>query len=119
MARWHGDLFPVLEELGIGFVAFSPLANGFVSGKYGKDTVLEAGTDYRSVMPQFTKDGIDRNWDLPELLNKIAKEKYAIPAQISQAWMYPLPVLIVATYDIGELMRLLAVFYIKLPYALL
>lgn len=87
MARWHGDLFPVLEELGIGFVAFSPLANGFLSGKYGKDTVFEQGTDYRSVMPQFTKDGIDRNRDLLELLNQMAKEKYATPAQISLAWM--------------------------------
>lgn len=87
MARWHDKLFPVLEELGIGFVAFSPLANGFLTGKYGKDTVFEAGTDYRSVMPQFTKEGIDRNRDLLELLNQMAKEKYATPAQVSLAWM--------------------------------
>lgn len=40
MARWHGGLFSVLEELGIGFVAFSSLVNGFLSGKYGKDTVI-------------------------------------------------------------------------------
>lgn len=87
MARWHGELFSMLEELGIGFVAFSPLANGFLSCKYGKDTVFEAGTDYRGVMPQFTEEGIERNRDLLELLNRMAKEKYATPAQISIAWM--------------------------------
>lgn len=87
MARWHEELFPVLEELNIGFVAFSPLANGFLSGKYGKDASFEAGTDYRSVMPQFTKDGIDQNQNLLGLLNRLAKEKHAAPAQISMAWM--------------------------------
>lgn len=87
MARHYEALFPVLEELRIGFVAFSPLANGFLSGKYGKDAVFEAGTDYRSVMPQFTAEGIDRNRELLELLNRIAEEKQATPAQISLAWM--------------------------------
>lgn len=87
MARWHEELFPVLEELKIGFVAFSPLANGFLSGKYGKDASFEAGTDYRSVMPQFTKDGIEQNQNLLGLLNRLAKEKDATPAQISMAWM--------------------------------
>ena len=53
MARWYEELFPMLEELHIGYVAFSPLANGFLSGKYDKNTRFEAGTDYRSVMPQF------------------------------------------------------------------
>ena len=51
MARWHEKLFPTLEELNIGYVAFSPLANGFLSTKYGKDTNFEAQTDYRSIMP--------------------------------------------------------------------
>lgn len=87
MARWHESLFPVLEELKIGFVAFSPLANGFLSGKYGKDSVFEPGTDYRSVMPQFTKEGIDQNRDLLHLLYTMAEEKQATPAQISLAWM--------------------------------
>ena len=64
MARWYEELFPMLEELNIGYVAFSPLANGFLSGKYGKDSVFEAGTDYRSVMPQFTTEGIDKNASL-------------------------------------------------------
>lgn len=87
MARWHGELFSVLEELQIGFVAFSPLANGFLSGKYGKDASFEVETDYRSVMPQFSKEGIDRNQNLLELLKGLAKEKHATPAQISLAWM--------------------------------
>lgn len=87
MARWHEELFPVLEELNIGFVAFSPLANGFLSGKYDKDASFEAATDYRSVMPQFSKEGIDRNQNLLGLLSRLAKEKQATPAQISMAWM--------------------------------
>ncbi len=87
MARWYEELFPVLEELNIGYVAFSPLANGFLSGKYGKDSVFEAGTDYRSVMPQFTTEGIDKNASLLALLHGMAEEKQATPAQISLAWM--------------------------------
>lgn len=87
MARWHEALFPVLEELNIGYVAFSPLANGFLSAKYGKDAKFEAKTDYRSMMPQFTADAIDQNRELLDLLNKIGEEKNATPAQISLAWM--------------------------------
>lgn len=87
MARWYESLFPVLEELGIGYVAFSPLANGFLSARYGKDAKFEIGTDYRSVMPQFTADGIDKNRKLLELLYTMAEEKQATPAQISLAWI--------------------------------
>lgn len=87
MARWYENLFPVLEELGIGYVAFSPLANGFLSGRYGKDAKFEAGTDYRSVMPQFTPKAIDQNRKLLELLQTVAEEKHATPGQISLAWM--------------------------------
>lgn len=87
MARWYESLFPVLEELSIGYVAFSPLANGLLSAKYGKDAAFEAGTDYRSVMPQFTPEGLERNRELLELLHRLAEEKQATPAQISLAWM--------------------------------
>lgn len=87
MARWYEELFPVLEELHIGYVAFSPLANGFLSGRYDKNTRFEADTDYRSVMPQFQPEGIDQNRALLDLLNKLAGEKNATPAQISLAWM--------------------------------
>lgn len=87
MARWHEKLFPTLEELNIGYVAFSPLANGFLSTKYGKDTNFEAQTDYRSIMPQFAPKSAEQNKELLELLKKTAKEKNATPAQISLAWM--------------------------------
>ncbi len=87
MARWHEKLFPVLEELQIGYVAFSPLANGFLSAQYGKDTVFDGKYDYRSMMPQFSGQGIDKNARLLALLHQTAAEKNATPAQISLAWM--------------------------------
>lgn len=87
MARWHEALFPVLEELNIGYVAFSPLANGFLSARYGKDSKFEKGTDYRSVMPQFTPEAVEQNCKLLELLGAVAEGKHATPGQISLAWM--------------------------------
>ena len=87
MARWHENLFPVLEELNIGYVAFSPIANGFLSGQYDKSSVFEKGTDYRSFMPQFTAESIDKNRDLIAYITDLAREKGATPAQISLAWM--------------------------------
>ena len=86
MARDYEKLFPVLEELNIGFVAFSPMANGFLSGKYDKNTKFTT-YDYRSKMPQFKADNIDKNKDLINLLASIAEEKKATLAQISMAWM--------------------------------
>lgn len=87
MARWYEMLFPVLEELHIGYVAFSPLANGFLSAKYGKDSKFEAGTDYRSVMPQFTPEAAEQNKKLLKLLDTVSREKHSTPSQISLAWM--------------------------------
>lgn len=87
MARWYEALFPVLEELGIGYVAFSPMANGLLSGKYGKDTVFGGHEDYRSVMPQYQPENIERNRELLKLLQNTAAEKNATSAQISLAWM--------------------------------
>ena len=87
MYRNYEALFPVLEELGIGFVAFSPLANGFLSAKYDKNSKFAAGTDYRSVMPQFSPEGMDQNRELIRQLLNMAEEKNATPAQISLAWM--------------------------------
>ena len=87
MARWYESLFPVLEELNIGYVAFSPLANGFLSAQYGKDAKFEAGTDYRNVMPRFTPEGMEQNRALLELILRLAEEKQATPAQVSLAWM--------------------------------
>lgn len=87
MARWHEALFPVLEELGIGLVAFSPLANGLLSDRYNAASHFDAGTDYRAGMPQFQPDSYDKNRELLQLIRHIASEKNATPAQISLAWM--------------------------------
>ncbi len=87
MARHYESLFPVLEELGVGLVAFSPMANGFLTGKYGKGQHFDPKNDYRAAMPQFTDEAVDQNTDLLKLLNTMAAEKNATPAQISLAWM--------------------------------
>ncbi|MGN0266839.1 MAG: aldo/keto reductase [Lachnospiraceae bacterium] len=87
MARQYEVLFPVLEELGVGLVAFSPMANGFLTGKYGKGEQFDRKYDYRSNMPQFTDEAVEKNQELLSLLHRIAKEKNATPAQISMAWM--------------------------------
>lgn len=87
MARQYEVLFPVLEELGVGFVAFSPIANGFLSAKYVADSSFDKKYDYRSVMPQFTAKAVEENKALIHLLYDIASSKNATPAQISLAWM--------------------------------
>ena len=87
MARQYETLFPLLEELHIGFVAFSPIANGFLRGRYGKDAVFEAKTDYRSMMPQFQPANVEQNQPLLALLRETAQRKAATPAQIALAWM--------------------------------
>jgi len=85
MARWHERLFPVLEELGIGFVAFSPLANGFLTDTVAKGTKFDTRTDYRASMPQFRD--YDANAELLALIRRFAEEKDATPTQVSLAWM--------------------------------
>ena len=87
MARQHEALFPVLEELNVGFVAFSPMANGLLTACYGKDDKFDPKLDYRSAMPQFTPEAADQNRALLELLRDLAERKHATPAQISLAWM--------------------------------
>lgn len=87
MARHYESLFPVLEELGVGLVAFSPMANGFLTGKYGKGERFDPKNDYRAAMPQFTDDAVEQNATLLALLHNIAEQKNATPAQISLAWM--------------------------------
>jgi aryl-alcohol dehydrogenase-like predicted oxidoreductase len=87
MARHYEALFPVLEELGVGFVAFSPMANGLLTAKYGKGEHFNKEFDYRSTMPQFTDAAMDQNQELFALLHRLAAEKNATPAQISMAWM--------------------------------
>ncbi len=87
MARQYEELFPVLEELGVGLVAFSPMANGFLTGKYGKGEQFDKKYDYRSNMPQFTDEAVEKNQALLELLHHMAEDKGATSAQISMAWM--------------------------------
>ena len=87
MARWHESLFPVLEELGVGFVAFSPLANGFLSGCYTADSHFDARTDYRASMPQYRKGSFEKNHDLLRFIDELAEAKHATLSQISLAWM--------------------------------
>lgn len=87
MARDYEALFPVLEELNVGFVAFSPLANGVLSDRYSGDSKFEEGVDYRSHMPQYTPEAFEANRSLFEYLRGLALEKNATPAQISLAWM--------------------------------
>jgi len=74
------------EELGIGFVPYSPLGKGFLTGAMNKDTKLAAG-DFRSILPRFTPEALEKNQALVDLLKRIAGEKEATPAQIALAWL--------------------------------
>lgn len=87
MARSHGALFPVCEELNVAFVAFSPMANGFLTGACRPGTQFTDGQDYRASMPQYTEEGFAKAGDLLELLTRIAEEKGAAMGQIALAWM--------------------------------
>lgn len=87
MARSHEKLFNTLEELNIGFVAFSPMANGLLTGKYGKSASFDKEYDYRSRMPQFAAQSFEQNCELFSLLEQTAQAKNATPGQISLAWM--------------------------------
>lgn len=88
MFRDYEAIFPVLEELNVGFVAFSPLANGLLSARYQDTSQFEhSAADYRSTMPQFSQEDVAQNRDLLTMIENKAKEKNATPAQISLAWM--------------------------------
>ncbi len=87
MARGYESLFPVLEELGIGFVAFSPFANGVLTGAYGKNDAFDAKLDMRARMPQFTPEAMEQNAALLTLLRDLAEERNATSGQIALAWM--------------------------------
>ena len=81
------DVIPLCQELNIGFVAFSPMANGFLTGQYTVDSKFEPDTDFRNKMPQYTKEGFEKAHELLELLKTMAEDKNATPAQISLSWM--------------------------------
>lgn len=80
------DVIPLCQELNIGFVPFSPLASGFLSGKYDKDTKY-SGDDVRLAITRFKPENVEKNQPLLDLLNNIAKSKNSTPAKISLAWM--------------------------------
>lgn len=86
---WRGpekEIIPTLEELGIGFVPFSPLGKGFLTGKIDANTTFDK-TDFRNVVPRFTEENRKANQKLVDLLTEIAKEKAATNAQIALAWL--------------------------------
>ncbi len=84
--RPEAEVIPMLEELGIGFVPYSPLGKGFLTGAIKEDTKFE-GTDFRSSLPRFTPEALKANQALIDLLGTIAKRKNATPAQIALAWL--------------------------------
>ena len=80
------EIMPLLEELGIGFVPFSPLGKGFLTGKMDASTTFDS-SDFRSTLPRFTPDALKANQALIDLLGTIAQRKEATPAQIALAWL--------------------------------
>jgi len=80
------QIIPTLEELGIGFVPFSPLGKGFLTGKIATDTKFDS-TDFRSIVPRFKSENLEANQAFVNLLAKVAKEKNGTPAQIALAWL--------------------------------
>src|SRR4051812_10066111 len=87
---WHRkpeqEIMPTLEELGIGFVPFSPLGRGFLTGKINESTQFDKG-DLRNTLPRFQEENRKANQAIVELLNTIATEKNATPAQVALAWL--------------------------------
>ena len=79
-------MIPTLEELGIGFVPYSPLGKGFLTGKMNENTTSDS-SDFRSTLPRFTPEALKANQALIELLGNIAQQKKATPAQIALAWL--------------------------------
>ena len=80
------DVMPVLEELGIGFVPFSPLGKGFLTGAINASTKFDS-TDFRNIVPRFTPEARKANQTLVDVLGKISAEKQATPAQVALAWL--------------------------------
>ena len=80
------EVIPTLEELGIGFVPYSPLGKGFLTGKINENTTFDS-TDFRNTLPRFTPEARKVNQALIDLLGKIAERKKATPAQIALAWL--------------------------------
>jgi len=82
----EAEVLPTLEELGIGFVPYSPLGKGFLTGKMNENTTFDS-SDFRNILPRFTPEARKANQALVELLGTIAARKKATPAQIALAWL--------------------------------
>ena len=82
----EAEILPTLDELGIGFVPFSPLGRGFLTGKIDENTSFDS-SDFRSTLPRFTPEAIKANQALVEIIGKIGENKNATPAQIALAWL--------------------------------
>ena len=86
VAETMKELLPTLEELGIGFVPFSPLGKGFLTGNISKDTQF-GKDDFRSIVPRFTAENLNANQVIVDFVRKLAVEKNVTPAQIALAWV--------------------------------
>ena len=82
----EAEVIPTLEELGIGFVPFSPLGKGFLTGKIDENTKFDSG-DFRNIVPRFSAEARKANQTVVDLLGKLAEKKKATPAQIALAWL--------------------------------
>jgi aryl-alcohol dehydrogenase-like predicted oxidoreductase len=82
----EAEVIPTLEKLGIGFVPFSPLGKGFLTGKINEKTTFDS-SDFRNIVPRFTPDARKANQAVVDLLGRIAEQKKATPAQIALAWL--------------------------------
>ena len=98
-------VLPTLEELGIGFVPFSPLGKGYLTGKINENTRFDS-SDFRNILPRFTAEALKANQALVDLLFKIAERKNATPAQIALAWLLALKPWIVPIPGTTKLTRL-------------
>jgi aryl-alcohol dehydrogenase-like predicted oxidoreductase len=99
------EVIPTIEELGIGFVPYSPLGKGFLTGKIGENAKFDS-SDFRSTLPRFTPEALKANQALIDLLGRIAKRKNATPAQIALAWLLAQKVWIVPIPGTTKLDRL-------------
>jgi len=84
--RPEEELVPTLEELGIGFVTFSPLGKGFLTGSFNKDSKF-GKSDFRNIVPRFTPEALEANQVIVDLLKKVGERKHATPGQIALSWL--------------------------------
>src|SRR6202162_4338391 len=101
----EAEVIPTLEELGIGFVPFSPLGKGFLTGKIDENTKFDS-SDFRNIVPRFTPEARKANQALVDLLRKIAERKKETPAQIALAWLLAQKPWIVSIPGTTQLQRL-------------